>query len=371
MSTVAAEYVFEEVRTDQLIFDPENPRLPPDVHGDDENAVVMWMLSDAGLLELMVSIARQGYFPGDPLLIAPVIERDSKPYYSPDEMYRVVEGNRRLVALKLLTGAIAAPRRQKSVDQLILDAQDQDLAKVPAVLFARRAHVLEYLGFRHITGVKEWDPLEKARFLRQLRDRSTMPQSNLELARAIGSKGPYVGRLLAALKALELLAESRELTKADVKIDDVPFSLLVAAFNHEPIVKSFLNLDRADDPDLKGLNKQALMQLGKWLFIKREATGRTALEDSRNLGLLDDVVRSGSAIRALDEGMSINDAALLSHGPNDLVLAALGEARGPLKIAHEQADNLEEASSELVGASDEARNIATELADKVHAKVVE
>lgn len=370
---MTAAYLFEEVETDQLVFDPENPRLPPDVDGRDNEEVMLWMLADTGLLQLMASIARQGYFPGDPLLIAPLEETSDEPTYSNDLTYKVVEGNRRLAAVKLVTGRIDAPRRRKSVEQLVEDAEGQRLDTLPAVVFARRDDVLEYLGFRHITGIKQWDPLEKARFLRQLRERSTKDgrtPSNTELARAIGSTGPYVGRLLAALTALERLSASKALAKAKVSIDDVPFSLLVAALNHEPIVKTFLQLDRADDPELRGIRSTALNKLGKWLFVERE-NGRTALEDSRNLGLLDDIVGSKTAIKAFDDGMSIHDAALLAHGPADVLLAALGEARGPLTIANDQADELEEATQAVIASSDEVRDIATEVADKVHQRASE
>ena len=325
------------------------------------------MLADASLLELMASIATQGYFPGDPLLIAPA-EDSPKPTYSPDAAYRVVEGNRRLAALLLLTRRIVAPRRRKSVEQLVKDAEGHDLEAVPAVLFARRDDVLEYLGFRHITGIKEWDPLEKARFLSQLRERGTKAgkrPSNTELARSIGSKGPYVGRLLASLNALERLSKSRALSTADLTIDDVPFSLLVAALNHDAIVKHLLKLDRADDPELTGVSTRGLNRLGKWLFVKRK-DGRTALGDSRNLGLLDDVVKNPKAIAALDAGMNIQEAALLAHGPADVLLTALGEARRPLRIAKDQAGELERSTSELVESADETSELATELSEKVH-----
>ena len=56
---------------DQLHFDPLNPRVPELVDGTNEEQVLRWMLSDASLLDLMGSIAEHGYFPGEPLLLAP------------------------------------------------------------------------------------------------------------------------------------------------------------------------------------------------------------------------------------------------------------------------------------------------------------
>lgn len=360
---------FEQVTVDQLRFDPENPRLPPNVNGEDELAVVEWMLSDAGLLELMGSIAHQGYFPGDPLLVCPWSENGDEPVYDADAEFKVVEGNRRLAALKLLSRRVDPPKRRESVLARADEASEQNLESVPCVLFAHRADVLDYLGFRHITGIKEWDPLEKARFLRQLRDRAAEagePMSNRDLARAIGSKGPYVGRLLAALAALEKLEQIPALREA-VDIDDLPFSLLVAALNHDRIAYEFLRLDSADDPDLTGVDTEALADLGRWLFIKRE-DGRTALEDSRNLGWLGEIATHPDARAALDEGAPIHSAVLLAHTPEILIGEAFAEAYGPLSIADERADDLSTAPEPLVETAREIRSHSESIHEKLLAK---
>jgi hypothetical protein len=358
---VVEDYELEKIPLGQLVFDPNNPRLPPSIEGGNDEDVLEWMLSDSGLLELMGSIATHGYFPGDPMLISPQAETDAPPTYDEKVTYVVVEGNRRLAAVRLLRGDMIATKRKKSVQERIDQAGGRDFSTIPSVLFPHRDEVLDYLGFRHITGVKEWDPLEKARFLKQLRDRDSKPPSNTELARAIGSKSGYVGRLLVALALLEKLAKSPALAAADVKIDDVPFSLLVASLNHKAIANEFLGLERADEPGLEGLDHNALESLGRWLFVKREG-GKTALEDSRNLRLLGEVVRSGRAIDALDAGMSIRDAALVAHDPVDVIGAALGEARRPLGVASRQVGNLDkEAPTDLVKAAAEVREIAGEV----------
>jgi hypothetical protein len=362
---------FADVHLEHLRFDPENPRLPPAVDGEDEAAILTWMLSDSSLAELMGSIASHGYFPGDPLLISPWEENGDEVAFSKGTVYKVVEGNRRFAALKLLSGHSEAPRRRSTVDELKDVAVDQELDPVTSCLFSKRDAILDYLGYRHITGIKEWDPLEKARYLRQLRERGTegtSTPSNTELARTIGSKGPYVGRLLAGLEALERLSSKTALTDSEIDIDDVPFSLLTTAFNHDAIVNELLKLDRADDPDLTGVDEQGLEKLGEWLFVTREESKKTALEDSRNMGLLSSIVTSPKAIKAFDSGMPIKEAALLAHRPDEVLMAALQEARGRLGIASDHADELEEANAPLVEAAGSVTAAAKDVESKISAK---
>src|SRR5882762_9376812 len=93
-------------KVDNLLFDPDNPRFPSTLNGEDEDEVLDWMLKDATIVELMGSIGEQGYFPGEPLLVVPA-KKGGK--------YYVVEGNRRLSAVKLLLKPNLAPTKKKSV----------------------------------------------------------------------------------------------------------------------------------------------------------------------------------------------------------------------------------------------------------------
>ena len=55
-----------------LLFDPDNPRLPKEFRGKrDEGAVITHMLRDESLIELMKSIGQTGYSASEPLLIVP------------------------------------------------------------------------------------------------------------------------------------------------------------------------------------------------------------------------------------------------------------------------------------------------------------
>lgn len=152
--------LIQKISVDHLFFDPDNPRLPEEVDGSDETAVLRWLLNEGnGLLpELMGSIAQQGFFPGEPLLVAP---RGPK---HPDD-YVVVEGNRRLAAVKLILAPSKAEKYTKTVNDTADSCKNPAaLQMLPSVVYPTRDSVLRYLGFRHVTGVKEWGALAKAKY---------------------------------------------------------------------------------------------------------------------------------------------------------------------------------------------------------------
>lgn len=146
------------IKLNNLKFDAQNPRLPMRLQGvTDENKVIDYMVKYGNVTELMLSIGETGYSEAEPLLV--VKEGTDK--------YIVVEGNRRLAALKLLNDSELTKVRIQSINSVVSGAKYIP-EEVPCIVYASREDVLDYLGYRHITGVKDWGALEKARYLDQL-----------------------------------------------------------------------------------------------------------------------------------------------------------------------------------------------------------
>ena len=187
--------VLEGRPVSDLRFDPGNPRIPTDVDPTDEQAVLDWMLQDAGLVELMGSIAVNGFFPAEPLLITPA-ETGSG--------YWVLEGNRRLAAVKLLLEPDRAPRRKAAVAVAAAEISDRDaLMRLPCVAFGTRREVLDYLGYRHITGIKSGSRRPRPDIcVNFITSTSSAVVSDVyrKIARIIGSRSDYVMRLLGSLR---------------------------------------------------------------------------------------------------------------------------------------------------------------------------
>ena len=297
---------------DLLVFDPENPRFfdaGTDVPPSDEKSIVR-MMEEENLDELVGSIGNQGFFPGEPLLVTPNPQ-------SP-ERYIVVEGNRRLAALRALGGLI--PRA--NLTQTIADAVDQARFKPTAVecfSFPQRRDILKYLGFRHISGPRRWEPLSKARYLADLIRNfyPTLSQEDqlLAVARDIGSRRSYVAQLLTALNLYDRAKVARFYGLQRVSEDDINFSLLSTALSYSNIV-TFLNLPSRDAISVDAVNDDHAKELLSWMFAQ-DQRGDTVLGESRRLKILAAVVSSPRAVIELRNNNNLDQAYVFTSGPTE------------------------------------------------------
>lgn len=331
------------VDLDRLHFDPQNPRLPRSIDRESEMAVIDWMLTDATLLELMGSIAEQGYFPGEPILITP--ERPGFDDPQADE-FIVVEGNRRLAAAKLLRNPSITSKRVRSVRELSEQATHSPPDALPCLIFTKRADTLNYLGFRHVTGIKEWEPLAKARYLREMYDvrrRKKMAQKVAlkDIALTIGSRTDYVARLLTSLYILDYIIGADFFDIDGLDEDSIEFSLLSTAVSYKSIA-SFVGLESPSQVEVRRANRSNLEQLVGWMF----STGDRVVGESRQIRQLAAVVKKPRAIAELRRSSSLERAVLLTDEPYRVFRKTLGQARERLLLAQSQVHLVETLTEE-------------------------
>ncbi len=82
-------------RVADLDLDPRNPRLPEELIDAPQESLLEYLFENAVLEELAQSLADNGYFSHEPLIITPS---------STKGRFIVLEGNRRLAALMILLG---------------------------------------------------------------------------------------------------------------------------------------------------------------------------------------------------------------------------------------------------------------------------
>lgn len=309
---------------DELHFDPENPRLPDRLKGAADQQVLEYLLLECGLVELMLSIGEKGYFSGEPLL---VVSRTSGGY-------TVVEGNRRLGALKLLASDGLAPVKPNEVRQARETTRHKPKS-VPTLQFNARSDILSYLGYRHITGIKEWGPLAKARYLRQLRDLQGQndAEAHKALARDIGSKATNVAKLLTGLTLLDRARDLGILNELRRSEDEVDFSLLTTGIGWEAIQK-FIGLEGVTDVHALNLKEREFKEFFKWVFDKRERT-HSVLGESRNFPALARIVQNARALESLRRGEPLTTADLHTMGPIESLRRFMSEAESSLRSAQE------------------------------------
>lgn len=328
-----------ELKLESLHFDPDNPRLPQGLKHASEPEVLKYLLLECNVVDLMLSIVQQGFFPGEPLLVVPIDK----------ENYIVVEGNRRLGALKLLQKGTQIPVMPTQVAQA-RESGENFPDTIPAIVFQHRDEILTYLGYRHITGIKEWDALAKARYLRQLRGKhgDDDTEAHKALAREIGSKSPHVAKLLTGLTLIERARDSGLLSRFKLEEDEIPFSLLTTGIGYENICK-FIGLESSADVRAENLKSNEFEEFFQWVFDK---TGRkkTVLGDSRNFDKMARVVANDAALEKLRDGFSLEEADLFTSGPLEAFRSLLREAEERVSNANatlKVADGLSSADLEM------------------------
>jgi|JI7StandDraft_1071085.scaffolds.fasta_scaffold113271_2 hypothetical protein len=332
----------ENIGIEDLKLDLFNPRLPKSKQGKDEQTVIEYLLLEAATEELMIAIGENGFFAGELLLV--IQDNNGK--------YDVIEGNRRLTAVKLLNSPQLATARKNSVTAIVQMAKLPPPTQLPCLIFKEKEDILKYLGFRHITGIKSWRLLEKARYLYDMQKRDYSKVSFLktcsEIAKTIGSRSDYVKRLLIGYELYKIV-EDEKFYQID-NLNDTKFYLnyFTDSLNKENI-RDFLQINLNSDTPTANLNKDNLKKVVYWWFEKTQGQSRV-LGDSEGLKLLDTVIGNADALVAFDKnGASIQEAYELT---GDLDLQFEDRIRNSLK-AIEQADIL----------SNKVKNFYTDLYD--------
>ncbi|PSK92673.1 hypothetical protein [Taibaiella chishuiensis] len=302
---------FEIIPLDRLQLDEANPRLPKSLHGEAEEDILQYMLLDASLIELMLAIGKNDFFPGEQLLVVK----------SGKDSFKVIEGNRRLSALKLLNNPELANVQKTKVQQAVSESQFRP-TQIPCLVFSKEEDIHNYLGYRHITGIKEWKLLEKARYLFELwqtqYNELNLNQASRELAKSIGSRKDYVKRILVGYQLFDKIEDEAFYRIPGLDDTTFYFNYIADSLNKQHIAEYLgVDLKEIDDIEEVEIDEVGLQNWTKWLFEKN-VEGRTRLiGDSSSLTALNKVLGHNDAkIAFVEKGISL-EAALDMTGEAD------------------------------------------------------
>ena len=222
-----------------LLLDDTNPRLPEGLREKSQSEILRFFYDNGVLEELAQSYIDNGFFQHEPLIVVPKGQ---------DDQYTVVEGNRRLAALKILHSFPEADELRL----LTIDPPKEKLdgfREVPCFVIGDRDAVRAYIGFRHIGALKTWPPEAKARYLlSEVRRLAANKVSNpfQELGRRVGSnaqgvRNPYL--------AIRILLHAREEFSLDINyVQDRRFGVWLRCMNSADI-RAYIGLERATTYD--------------------------------------------------------------------------------------------------------------------------
>lgn len=262
------KYNFKDIDLAQLNLNPYYPRLPNYVQGKDEDEIISHMLLEESTLELMQAIGKNGFFPGEQLL---VVERDNK--------YTVIEGNRRLTSVKLLNNPKLAKVQNSLVDKVWEEAnfKGNDIITLPCMVFEKENDIHDYLGYKHITGIQPWNLRQKAKYLTFLKERNfpehSIFKASFELRKMIGSKQDYVNRILVGYQVYVKIKEKKFFKIKDLSDEGFYFSYIADSLRHANISR-YLGINLNANSPLEDLELKKLENWATWLYKPIEINGR-------------------------------------------------------------------------------------------------
>jgi hypothetical protein len=141
-----------------LQLDLDNPRLQTggEDSAENEQEVIESLADIAALDELVTSICTNKYLNLEPLII--MGPKDVGPF-------KVLEGNRRLAAIKLIQNPGLAKELGIRIPEKVPKAVLDSFSKVLVNRVARAEDAREFIGFKHINGPQRWDAYAKAKYV--------------------------------------------------------------------------------------------------------------------------------------------------------------------------------------------------------------
>ena len=315
---MAIHVELQYARLKDLYLDTKNPRLPRhQADADLSQEEVLDLMRNWVLEELAVSYLESGFWTHEALLVVKEIL-----YEQPHLV--VVEGNRRLAALKYLYDAFKGkdvPQRWKNLVENTQIPQKL-FNRIPYIQVDSRQEIESFLGFRHVTGVKQWPSEQKAQYIAKLIDERSMGYE--DVMRKIGSTTPAVRQNYISYRLLLQMENSLD----DFSVENAQgrFSVMYLSLRTQGVQK-YLDIDIYADPETaqKPVPETRLAKLSKfalWLFGNQQQP--PLFTDSRRVDDFGRILENPQVVQYLEQNNRPNfDYAFQLAGGDESEIAQL------------------------------------------------
>lgn len=309
---------------DELRLDQKNPRLPEvqQRKAVTQADLMKFFYMNYSLEELAQSYVANGFFPTEPLLIL----NDNT----------VIEGNRRLAALKYLFHDEDSQEAGLSEYQMSTEMSPEilkSLIRIPVITVENRDKVVAYLGYKHINGAKQWSADAKARFVTsRVKEIAEYDQENAFklVAKEIGSTLPGVRNKYIHYSLLEYARDSLHLYKTATFVLTNRFgvwerlansSTVFAYIGFNPNTFSYFDINSA----MQSVSRSHFSLLLEDLSPSGESDDQPLLSDSRKATAYARILTKPQAIEQLRESGDFETALMIVEGSpiNPLLKKAL------------------------------------------------
>ena len=269
----------------ELNFDLENPRFL-DKGFETEEEVVKYLVDHVDVDELLQSIRSTGYVDFEPAVVL-------------REKNVVLEGNRRLAALRLLSDENLRKKLGVSLPDV---SEPQPLpAKIRVKWVKERKDARAFVGFKHINGPFKWDALAKAKFAAEWFEEGGDIET---ISRTLGDNHNTVRRIVNGWYALKQATEDGFEREHRSKTR-FAFSHLYTALTRAS-VREFLGLTPEDisappkENPIAPENREKLQTLMSWLYGQEQRDESTLIQSQNpDLNRLSEVLGNLEARRML------------------------------------------------------------------------
>ena len=270
----------EMMPVSELVFDLANPRLAEfDLAKSWTEADVMQFLWKAmDVRELVLSIAASGFFRHEPMIV--ISEGGEKV---------VIEGNRRLAAVKVLLDPALIEVPEQDIPVIDRSAKEE-LRHLPTIA-GTREDAWRYLGFKHVNGPAKWSSYAKSRYIADVHGNFGV---NLEdIAKQIGDTHKTVQRLFRGLMVIEEAERLKVFRREDRWRKHFSFSHLYTGLDYDGI-SAFIGLRPETEEDQEPVpsdKKDELGELCLWMYgSKKKQTPPVIQTQNPHLRQLNEVL---------------------------------------------------------------------------------
>jgi hypothetical protein len=316
---------------------------------------MLWEAMD--VRELVQSIAASGFFPHEALIVA---EEDGR--------HVVIEGNRRLAAVKILRNPAIAEKNGWDIP-LFPHERRKDLELLPAIV-SDRENSWRYLGFKHVNGPAKWSSYAKAQYIANVHDSYGM--SLAEIANQIGDGHRTVQRLYRGLMVLEQAERAGVYSLDDKYRQRLAFSHMYTGLDYDGI-SSFLELKSEDDESKDPIPRGKLEELGElciWLYGSKKLKQPPVVESQNpHLRMLDAILKNREAVSALRDVQDLQKAFEISRPPKAVFEESLLTAKRSLTTARGYLTTGFDQSEALLRIAGTVAELADDIYDEMERKL--
>ena len=340
-----------ELDVDLLEFDSRNPRLTEFSDSPIQNEMdiikILWDTED--VQELVMSITSSGFFRHEPLIV--VREADK---------FVVIEGNRRLAAVKVIREPEVARQVRATVPSVPQDLLD-GLNRLPCLVDTRE-DTWQFLGFKHVNGPAKWGSYAKARYIAWVYQ--TFDEPLLQIAKQIGDNHNTVQRLFRGLMVIEQAEDWDVFHREDRWNRHFSFSHLYTGLVY-PGISSFIGVISADEEDPKPVPEEKKEDLGElcvWLYGSKRRDARPVIRSQNpHLRQLDAVLGNRSATVNLRNTRNLQASFTVSRPPTNRFEESLVAAMENLREARAMLSDGYDGSGEMLATAERIVSLATDL----------